>query len=174
MSLIYIAKLGRAVGLKGAQKLHIESDFPEQFKKGNIFLTKNNQTLTVESYNSKSNTIKFEEISSIDEAKKLTNKELFATQDETKQNCILDKNQYFWFDMIGCSIMENNECLGTITDIQRLPLTDYLYIKTTTELISKKYPNSFLIPYQKEYILDVDLDSKIIKTINCKDILEAS
>lgn len=174
MSLIYIAKLGRAVGLKGFQKLHIESDFPEQFKKGNSFLTKNNQKLTVESYNSKANTIKFEQINSVEDAKKFTNKELFATQEDTKQNCILDKDQYFWFDLIGSTIVENGESLGKIVDIQRLPLTDYLYIQTTQELVSKNYPKSFLIPYQNEYILDVNLIDKIIITKGSKDILEAS
>jgi len=174
LNLVYIAKLGKAVGLKGFQKLHIESDFPEQFKKGNSFLTNTNQKLTVESYNNKSNTIKFEQINSIEDAKKLTNKELFATQDDTKQNCTLDKNQYFWFDLIDCTIIENGEILGTITDIQRLPLTDYLYIQTTKELIDKTYSKNFLIPYQDQYILDVDLNNKTIQTKDCKDILEAS
>lgn len=30
---IYVAKLGKTVGLKGDLKLFIDSDFPEQFKK---------------------------------------------------------------------------------------------------------------------------------------------
>ena len=41
MDKIYIAKLGKTVGLKGQQKLHIDSDFPEQFKKiQNLLLIK--------------------------------------------------------------------------------------------------------------------------------------
>ena len=174
MDLIYVAKLGRVVGLKGFQKLHIDSDFPQQFKQGNVFLTKNNHKLVVESYNEKSNTIKFEQINSVEDAKKLTNKELFVTQDDTKQNCILEDNQFFWFDLVGCSIVEEDEVLGILTDIQRFPIADYLQVKTTKELVAQKYSNSFLIPYQEYYIVNVDLETKIIKTKHCKEILEAS
>lgn len=38
-SSIYIGKLGKTVGLDGSLKIYIESDFPEQFKKGAVFTT---------------------------------------------------------------------------------------------------------------------------------------
>ena len=87
MDKVYVAKLGRAVGLKGWQKLYIQTDFPEQFTPNTTLYTQNNQKLTIEQYNNANDTIKFVSIDNIDEAKKLTNKELFVSYEETKKRC---------------------------------------------------------------------------------------
>ena len=174
MDKIYVAKLGRAVGLNGQQKLHIDSDFPEQFKKNSILYTDKNQKLIIENYNSSSKVVKFIDIDTLEAAKKLTNRQLFVSFEDTKDNCKLDKKQFFWFDIIGCIVKENNEELGKITDCQRMPLSDYLQIETTSALIEENYSNSFLIPYIDEYIIDVDIEAKIVNVQNAKDILEAS
>ena len=171
---VYVAKLGRAVGLKGQQKIIIESDFPEQFKKNSKFLTNKNQELIVESYNPNSDTIKFAGIDSVEEAKKLTNKELFTTAEQSKINCQLEKNQFFWFDIIGCDIVQNKELLGKVIDVQRLPLDDYFIIETNSLLIEQDLPKSFMIPYIDNFIISVDIENKTIEVKNSKDILEAS
>ena len=174
MDKIYVAKIGKTVGLNGLQKLHIDSDFPEQFKKDSTFITDKNQQLTIESYNSKNNTVKFIGINSQDSAKKLTNRTLFVSADKTRDICNLDDKQFFWFDIIGCEVIENSELLGTINDIQRMPLSDYLQIKTTKELQQQKYANIFLLPYIDEYIISVDIENKKVFTKNSKEILKAS
>ena len=174
MNKIYIAKLGKAVGLKGQQKLHIDSDFPEQFKKNSVFYTDKNQKLTIETYNTKNNNVKFIGIDTIDDAKKLTNKQLFVSQEDTRKICNLSEKQFFWFDIIGCNIIENGEILGKITDIQRMPLSDYLEIETDKNLRENNYSNSFLLPYIDDYIEKVEIENKIIKVKNAKEILEAS
>lgn len=171
---IYVAKLGRSIGLNGAMKIFIDSDFPEQFKKGTILSTDRKQQLTIKSFNAKNDSIQFEEIASLEEAKKLTNRHLFVTIEQTKEQCDLEENQYFWFDLIDCELYENDEKLGIVADIQRLPLADYLLIQTSQELIEKDYSKQFLIPYQETYIKEVFLEQKKILVINCKDILEAS
>ena len=172
--MIYVAKLGKTLGLKGFQKIYIDSDFPEQFKKGSTLYLNENQKLTIESFNIDSNSIKFVEVNSIDEAKKLTNKHLFITLEDTKKNCNLEDNQYFWFDLIDCKIVENDIILGTIKDIQRLPLSDYFQVETSKELVEQGFAKTFLIPYIDDYIIQVDIENKTITTKNCKDILEAS
>ena len=83
MDKIYVAKIGRAVGLKGQQKLIIDSDFPEQFKKNSKFSTDKNQELTIETYNTNNNVVKFVGIDSIESAKKLTNRQLFVSVEDT-------------------------------------------------------------------------------------------
>lgn len=174
MNDIYVAKLGKAVGLKGHVKLFIESDFPEQFTQGATFITNKNQTLIVEEYNSKRGVVKFETIDDMDNAKKLTNSLLFTSYEQTKASCTLKEKQYFWFDMIGCDIVEEGETLGRIEDIQRYPLSDYLEVKTAKALIEAELPKVFLIPYLDEYILNVDLDKKVVTTSGAKLILENS
>ncbi len=175
MNKIYVAKIGKTVGLKGQQKLHIDSDFPEQFKKDTKLITNKKKELIIESYNQASDTVKFIGINSVEEAKKLINQELYASVEDTKQNCDLDKNQYFWFDILGCDIVEDNLILGIVDDVQRMPLSDYIQVKTTKELVDKNYSNTFLLPYiMDEYIINVDIDKKIINVRDAKEILEAS
>ena len=174
MDKIYIAKLGRTVGLKGQQKLIIDTDFPEQFKKNTKLTTDKNQELIIETYNATSNVVKFIGIDSIEEAKKLTNRQLFVSDEDTRDNCKLGDKQFFWFDMIGCSVYENDELLGKVTDIQRMPLSDYLMIETDSSLIQDGYSDSFLLPYVDTYILNVDIETKTITAQEAKDILEAS
>jgi 16S rRNA processing protein RimM len=174
MDKIYVAKIGKSVGLKGWQKIYIDSDFPEQFKSGTILYTKKNQELKIESYNEKNDSVKFVGIDDIESAKKLTNQHLFVTSESSKENCKLDKNQFFWFDIMDCEIFENGELLGKVSDIQRLPLGDYLFVDTSKDLVSKEKANSFLIPYLDEYIINVDVESKKIDVKNALDILDAS
>jgi len=174
MDKIYVAKLGKAVGLQGQQKLHIDSDFPEQFKKDSIFYTDKNQELKIETYNSKNNTVKFAGIDTIDQAKKLTNRQLFVSKDDSRDMCNLGKKQFFWFDIIGCEVIENDEILGKVNDVQRMPLSDYLQIETTKELQDKKYSDIFLLPYIDDFVIQVDIENKTINVNGAKDILEAS
>jgi len=174
MDKVYVAKLGRTVGLKGQQKIIIDSDFPEQFKKNNKFITDKNQELTVETFNSKNNTIKFVGIDTIEDAKKITNRELFTSKENTKEQCKLENKQYFWFDIENCKIIEHGEVLGLVVDIQRMPLSDYLLIDTAKELIDKKLSSQFLIPYLDDYIINVDINNKKITTKNSYLILENS
>jgi len=174
MDKIYVAKLGKTVGLKGQQKLHIDSDFPEQFKKNSKFTTDKNQELIIESFNTKNNVVKFIDIDTVELAKKLTNRELFVSQEDTKQMCKLQKKQFFWFDIINCVVIENEKELGIVSDVQRMPLSDYLEIKTTKTLQDQKYSNQFLLPYIDDFIIDVDIENKIIVVKNAIEILEAS
>ena len=174
MEKIYVAKLGKTVGLKGQQKLHIDSDFPEQFKKNAKFITDKNQELIVESYNAVNNVVKFVGIDTIDDAKKLTNRQLFSSIEDTKESCKLKSKEFFWFDIMNCIIIEDDKTLGKVIDIQRMPLSDYLLIETSKELVEKKLSNQFLIPYIDDYILNVDINNKKIITKNSYLILENS
>ncbi|MBP7742350.1 MAG: 16S rRNA processing protein RimM, partial [Aliarcobacter sp.] len=105
---IFVAKLGKAVGLQGYLRLFIDSDFPEQFEKGAIFSTNRNLHLKVLEYNSQRELIKFEGYEDLEIAKKLTNQELYSTFEQTKEFCKLDENEFFWFDLISCDVYEND------------------------------------------------------------------
>ena len=176
MEKIYVAKLGKAVGLKGQLRLFIESDFPEQFKINSTFTTNKKKELTIETLNGAKDLVKFVGIDSVEEAKKLTNSLLFTSAQESKENIQLEKNQYFWFDIIDCFIYEDSILLGTVKDIQRMPIDDYLLIETSKELLEKydSKVTSFMIPYNDSFIKSVDIDKKTIESIGGIDIFEAS
>ncbi|MCP4971335.1 MAG: 16S rRNA processing protein RimM [Arcobacter sp.] len=172
---IYVAKLGKAVGLKGHLRLIIDSDFPSQFKKNAIFTTNKSIELKVQEYNTSRELIKFDTYDDVETAKRLTNQELYVSYEDTKENCKLDNNQYFWFDLIDCKIVENKKTLGIVKDIHRYPTNDYFEIITEPSLIDLGLPKVFLVPYIFDnYIVSVDVDSKVIETKNCFEILENS
>lgn len=172
---IYVGKLGKAVGLDGSIKVYIDSDFPQQFKKGANFTTNKGLSLVVTSYNANRDTIKFDSITTVDEAKKLTNQELFSTIEDTRKACALKENEFFWFDLIGCKIVDNeNLFLGEVKDVQRLPSSDYFEVETSKELQEKGLPKTFLIPYIELYVSKINLVEKTIYTKECLGILENS
>jgi 16S rRNA processing protein RimM len=176
MEKIYVAKLGKSVGLKGQMRVYIESDFPEQFKKGVSFTTNKNKILTVESINQSFDTVKFVGIDTVEDTKTFINSLLFTTEEESKKNCKLNKKQFFWFEIEGCTIVENGLELGKVVEINRYPTDDYMTIETSKALLEKdpKTPKTFLLPYNDNYVLDVDLSTKVIQTQNGFDILAAS
>jgi len=172
---IYVAKLGKAVGLQGHLRLFIDCDFPKQFKKGAIFTTNRKLELKVLDYNENRELIRFENYLDINSAKKLTNSELFTSIEHTKEFCKLKENEHFWFDLISCEVYENGLKLGIVKDIHRFPLNDYLEISTDIELINKNLPKTFLIPHIFDsFILSVDIELKKIFVKNSYDILENS
>ncbi len=171
---IQIAQIGKTVGLKGELKLHIKSDFPEQFKKGNHFFTIDENILTIEKYNKNRSVVKFIEYDSKEDASVLTNQFLYSTIEKSRENCNLSKDEYFWFDIIGALIYDNEELLGQVISIERFEPNDFIIIKTNFKLVENGYPNQFMIPYIDRYILDFDKNKKIIYTKDAKGILENS
>ena len=168
-----VAKLGKAVGIHGEMKLHLKTDFPEQFTPGLCFNTKRGE-LVIQNYNPERDLIKFKGYDSAEDAKKLTNLDLFVTEEQTRDSIKLEEGQYFWFDIVGASVYEADLLLGKVAEVERLGATDYLKLDTDENLVSKKMPNSFLIPYLDHFILEVDTDAKLIKVQGGFDILEAS
>jgi len=168
-----IAQIGRTIGLWGDLKFHIHTDFPEQFKVGNTYRS-NRGDLTIADINFTRGIVKFRGYESIDSAKKLTNTKIYANMEQTKENCDLKEGQHFWFDVIGCSVKQNDEVLGVIEDIQRMGDTDYLIMKTDDALVKADLPKTFLIPYIDRYVLNVEIEEKTVYVKDAKDILEAS
>lgn len=168
-----IAQIGRTIGLWGDLKFHLHTDFPEQFKIGNTYGSTRGD-LTIADINFIRGIVKFRGYESIDSAKKLTNVKIFANEAQTKENCDLKEGQHFWFDVIGCSVKQEDEVLGIIEDIQRMGDTDYLLLKTDKALVALELPKTFLIPYIDRYILSTDTDAKIVYVQDAKDILNAS
>ena len=165
-----IAKIGKSYGIKGWQKLHLLTDFPEQFKPGTTF-SSDKTNLTIEKVDLKRGLVKFKGIENREDAKKLTNRVLYSDEKETKSNIKLKKDEYFWFDIIGCNVYENDVLLGKVIDIERADV-DYLVIKTDESLVKEGYPKRFLIDF-KRHIKDVDVENKKIVADGALDILES-
>jgi len=173
MEKFFIAQIGRTVGLWGDLKIHLHTDFPEQFKVGHSYHSDHGE-LTLIDINPNKATVRFEGYESVETAKRLTNAKIYATEDETKANCTLGEGEHFWFDIIGCKVMQAEELLGEVADIQRMLDVDYLAIQTDASLVKEGFAKNFLLPYLPRYILSADTDNQKIYTQDAKDILEAS
>ncbi|MFA6197011.1 MAG: ribosome maturation factor RimM [Sulfurimonas sp.] len=173
-NLIHIATIGKTVGIKGDMKFHIKCDFPEQFKNGSTFLINKKDTLTLSEVNHDRGIIKISGINSVEDAKKFTNVKLYTTHEDTKKNCHLEKGQFFWFDIEGCEVFEDGKLLGRVDEVERISVSDYLNVKTSADLVEAGRAKSFLIPYHAPFILNADIDKKIITVRGAMDILEAS
>ena len=170
MNKIPIAKIGKTNGLKGWQKIHLLTDFPEQFKPNTTFES-DKINLTIEKIDLKRKIVKFKGIDTPEDAKKLTNRMLYTTEEQTKENIKLKENEYFWFDILGCDVVENDILLGKVTDIERVDV-DYLVVQTDKELVNKGFPKRFLIDF-KRHVKDVDIEQKKITASGAIDILES-
>lgn len=171
---LHIATIGKTVGIKGEMKFHIKCDFPEQFQKNSTFLTNKNNTITLSDVNHERGLIKIAGINTVEDAKKFTNVKLYTTREETRKNCHLEEGEFFWFDLEDCEVYEDGKLLGVVNEVERITLSNYLSIKTDEELVKSGLAKSFLIPFHKPFILDTNIDKKIINTNGAMDILEAS
>ncbi len=170
---IPVARIGKTVGLKGDMRLNLLSDFPEQFKKGAAFMS-DRGVLEIASYNPQRSTVRFVGYDSVESAKPLTNAYLYTTKEAGEAACNLGEGEYFWYQIIGLSVMENGDMLGVVKDIERLAGTDYLQVETSGDLVDSGLAKSFLIPYIERYVKSVDLESGRLYTTGAKEILEAS
>lgn len=171
---VEVALLGKTVGLKGFVRLHNRGDFPDQFKKNTVFYDMDGSKLIVKNYNYANDTIVFYGFEDVDSAKTLTNKIIYATKEETRKNCKLKKGEFFYFDVIGCEIYENNQRLGEVEDIDEVGANNLFLVKTDENLITKGLEKSFYIPYIDIYVEKVDVENKKIYTKNAILILENS
>ncbi len=171
---IPIAKIGKSFGVRGWQKLHILSDFPEQFKKGASFES-DRVELTIEDIDLKRGLVKFKGVNSPQEAKKLTNRALYTTPEKTKEEIELKEGEYFWFDIEGCDVFEkidNKEVrIGKVVEIERAD-EDYLVIEVDEKLKEKGYPKRLLINFKRN-VKDVDVDNKKIVATGAFELLES-
>ena len=134
---IPIAKIGKTHGVKGWLKLNLLTDFPEQLKANKTFEA-DKITLTIENINRKNNTIKFVGFDNPEDSKKLTNRVIYSDEDNSKNDINLKKDEYFWFDIIGCEVYEDGKLLGKVEDINRINDIDYIVVEVDKALNLKQ------------------------------------
>ena len=72
-----------------------------------------------------------------------------------KEDVVLEDNEYFYDDLIGCKVKENDQVIGTVESIYFNGAQDILNVKTTKKTIA--------IPYVDAFIVDEDIENKVIE-----------
>lgn len=173
-NLLHVATLGRIVGLKGDMKLNLHTDFPEQFAKNATFITDKGSEVKIQSYNPERELVRLVGYETPEAAKAITNTQLFTTPEATRERCRLGQGEFFWFDLVGLSVMEGELCLGKVEEIERIGPLDYLLVTTAPPLVEKGMAATFLIPYIDRFVDKSDMESKVIYVNGGLDLLEAS
>lgn len=166
-----VAIIGKSVGLKGYLKLHNKSDFPEQFCSGAAFTCSNGSKLIIKHFDHNKGLVLFCGYESVQAAKTLVNVTLFSSIDETRKKCKLHKDEFFYFDIIGLYVFEDDQEIGKVIDIMETGAGFLLLIKVANEL--GQAINEFYLPYVDRYILEVDIDNKKIVSTGAKDLIQS-
>ncbi|GAA8015354.1 ribosome maturation factor RimM [Helicobacter pylori] len=188
VSMLLVGRIGKSVGLNGGLRLHLESDFPECLKKGvkvsvaplsvaplNAFsYVSSFKEYIIHSYEHAKNLLFLETIQTPEKAKELTNLGLFMSEEESKKLCVLKDGEFFYCDLVGLGVVEENEILGKVIEIQRISQIDYFLVETARSLVEKGLAKIFLIPYRDFYIKEILLQDQKITTNNAKTLLENS
>ena len=164
-NLVHVGTFGVAIGLKGEIKINLLTSSAEVFKSFDRFY---NFDQSIEwrfdsiAMRQKKCVAKLSHCKSRSEAEDLKNQKIYTS----KKNFPSTKdNEYYVSDLIDCKIRHNNgKNLGQVIDVNNFGAGDLL---ETTYNDKKIY-----IPMNKENIISVDIENKIIVVDPIKGIID--
>lgn len=156
-----VGRFGRPRGISGEIFLVPLTDNPDRLKKDGRFWIEDKGGYTrikLTSVNkvSRKTTARIEGVTSPEEAKKYTNRNLFIHVDDLGSP---KEGSYFNFDLIDCRVIDEQGVeFGVVADIENYPANDVIVIRDAKRQV-------FRLPMVAEFVLKVDLDKNEI-TIN--------
>lgn len=133
---VIVGKLGRPRGLTGEIYVTPETDFPQRFVGlKEIYVRDRNRwekrSLISSRLISGRPALLFEDITTPEEAARLTNRDLAVPR---SQAVALPDDTYYIFDLIGCDVLEEDtdRLIGQVVDVERYPANDVYVIKSTS------------------------------------------
>ena len=154
MEKILMGKIVNVVGLKGEVKVYSYTDRNERFEElESIWLE--NKVYNIENvrYQNKVVILKLEGINDRNQAEAQRNKKVYIEETDLQE---LPEDTYYVSDLIGMEVVTESGKLGTISDVIQNSAQDLYEVKT--EEGKKVY-----IPVVKQFVIDVDMDSRIVK-----------
>ena len=161
MELIEIGQIVNTHGIKGEIKLNPWTDNIEDLLDLEVFYDKDGKPLEVQTSRIHKNTliIKFRTLSTMNDAEKMKGKTLYT------EKTPLPEGRYYIKDLIGLTVLENREKLGTLTDVFNTGANDIYEVKTPD--------GKFIyLPVIDGVIGDVDLDAKTMEVTIPEGLLD--
>lgn len=158
-------KIGKIIGthaLKGELKIKSFSDFNDQrFVVGHQLLI-GDQEFVIQSvrFHKGNYLISFKGYQDINLVEKYVGLDVYGYKDDI----ILEEDEYFYGDLIGCQVYFDDRNIGKVVSIFDNGAQDVLSVATPTKTIS--------IPYVDAFIKEVDVENKIIKVHLIKGFLD--
>jgi 16S rRNA processing protein RimM len=156
---VTVGKLGRTRGVQGDLYIIPLTDFPERFENiREIFISSREgwQPIKVASTGTVGGrlVIRFEEVTSREEAARFTNKELAVPKDQLVK---LPEDSFYIFDLVGCKVYTegSEQPIGEVTEVEQYPANDVYRVRTSEN-------TEILIPALKRFVKSVDIKAKRI------------
>ena len=153
-NLICVGSVGKSKGLKGEFRLNSYCLPKENILTYSKLKIEGYDTHSIEYIKSEKNHFiaKLKEINDIESISKLTNSKIYIYKDDLPD---LKNNEYYWHELIGLDV-KNNEGMhfGKVDSLIETGANDVLVV-----LGDKEY----LIPYIKQVILEVNLETNMIR-----------
>ena len=166
MEYILIGKIVNTHGIKGELKVEVYTDFLEdRFKKNStIYLGENYFAFKVKNYRMHKNNLLLtlidnEDINLIEKYKGFN---IYKSKEDIEE---LDNGEYYFRDIKGLDVYINDNKIGRVIDMQEGLRSNYMRILKDED--NKEY----LVPFMKEYVLNVDLKNNRIDIIDLKGLL---
>ncbi|WP_313018991.1 ribosome maturation factor RimM [Macrococcoides bohemicum] len=154
---VIVGKIVNMHGVKGEVKILSASDFAEErFQPGKVLLIPfKDETveLTIKSYRVHKNfhMVSFVGINNINDVEQY--KGLDVYQDVDTSSLPLEENEYYYSDIIGCEVFNDEVSIGKVTDIFETGANDVWVISGEKE---------HLIPYIEDVVKEIDIENKRI------------
>jgi 16S rRNA processing protein RimM len=156
---LLIGKLGKTHGVSGEMDLQIYTDFPERLSHGKkLFLGQEKKTVVLDTLRPKNKLmlISFEGINSPEEARLMTNLEVFGKTSEVPS---LPEGMFYHHELIGLRVYEDETLLGVLTEILETGANDVFVVKIGES-------EEILLPDIPDVILEIDLEqNKMIVSV---------
>ncbi|MEP1094505.1 MAG: ribosome maturation factor RimM [Cyclobacteriaceae bacterium] len=139
-------------GLHGEVSIHLDVDFPEDYKKlESVFLLREGKLVpffvsTIQVNGDKA-LVRFEDIDSVDEAKPLVKSAIFLPLTLLPK---LPKGEFYFHDLIGCKVFESKKLVGVVKDV---------YEGANELMAVYSGDKEILIPMTDEVLKEVDIEA---------------
>jgi len=167
-NVIFIGQISKHFGIQGKFKVYPLTDFPDRFLNlENIYLFNEKSDEFVlnkitKDYNfpiewvdviNNDIKLKFKDFDTIDEINELM--KLYICIDENDR-VKLKKGDYYYYELIGCDVLDNEINIGKLASVMNLGSADLLNVKDGKQEI--------LIPFVSEFVKKIDIKKRIIYT----------
>ena len=160
MEFLNVGKYVNTHGIKGEIRLlskfrHKDKVFKKDFK---VYIGKDKKEYIINTYrvHKSFDMLTFKGVEDINFIEPLKGSFVFIN----KEDLILDKNTFLSIDLIDFDVIIESKIIGKVTEIIDTPANEVLVLE-----------NRVMIPYVKDFIKNIDKDSKIVEVNDVKGLI---
>jgi 16S rRNA processing protein RimM len=165
-ALLAVGKIRRPHGVTGDVLVDIYTNFPERLQpKAVVYAGEAHIPLTIRRQRNHNDGIllAFDEFTTPEQVGRFRNQILYIAEADAME---LPEGEFYYYELLGLSVVDDaGESLGKVTEIMETGAND-VYV------VTNEAGREILLPAIAEVILDVDLDTKIMKVHLLPGLLE--